>query len=139
MASRNRLKYGQYYIQQYVVEETIDNKKVKRIYSLPVSVPFIGKPVNFICTKENGEFITPDSFKYASRVINYELGIQFNFHSLRHTHATTLIENGANVRDVQERLGHAHIETTLGTYTHPTEKTSSQTVEIFEKASLPTN
>lgn len=137
--AENRLKYGQYYIQQYVVEEMIGNKKVKRIYSLPVSVPFAGTPVNFICTKENGEFITPDSFKYASRVINYELGIQFNFHSLRHTHATTLIENGANIRDVQARLGHAHIETTLGTYTHPTEKTSSQTVEIFEKASLPTN
>ena len=134
----NRLKYGQHYTQQYENEEQDGNKKLRRITSLSVSVPFVGTPVNFICTKENGEMVTPDSFKYASRVINYELSIQFNFHSLRHTHATTLVENGANIRDVQERLGHAHIETTLGTYTHPTEKTSSQTVEIFEKASLPT-
>ncbi len=53
-------------------------------------------------------------------------------HSLRHTHATILIENGANVKDVQARLGHKHIETTLGTYTHPTEKMSDQSVDIFE-------
>ena len=35
--------------------------------------------------------------KYASRVIHYSLGRVFNFHSLRHTHATLLIENGANI------------------------------------------
>jgi integrase len=53
-------------------------------------------------------------------VIHYELGITFNFHSLRHTHATTLIKNGAKIKDVQERLGHANTETTLDTYTHST-------------------
>jgi integrase len=61
--------------------------------------------------------VTPDTFKNASRVIHFSLGIMFNFHSLRHTHATTLIENGANIKDVQTRLGHTKIETTLDTYT----------------------
>ena len=78
--------------------------------------------------------MTPDTFKYASRVIHYSLGILFNFHSLRHTHATTLIKNGANIKDVQIRLGHANIETTLGTYTHATKKMAEQSVDIFEKA-----
>ncbi|WP_420372064.1 tyrosine-type recombinase/integrase [Metaclostridioides mangenotii] len=54
------------------------------------------------------------------------MGIIFNFHSLRHTHATTLIENGANIKDVQARLGHNNIETTLGTYTHATTKMAEQ-------------
>ena len=41
-------------------------------------------------------------------------------------------------------MTHANIETTLGTYTHPTEKMAEQSVEIFEKVvnhnnqSLPT-
>jgi len=133
----NRLKYGQHYIQQYEVEEIDEktNEKLRRIYSLPVSVDAgIMQPINMVCTKEDGEMVTPDTFKYASRVIHYSLGILFNFHSLRHTHATTLIENGANVKDVQERLGHANIETTLGTYTHATEKSKEQSVDIFEKA-----
>ncbi len=45
-----------------------------------------------------------------------------------------LIENGANVKDVQVRLSHTNIETTLGTYTHATKKMSEQTVDIFESA-----
>jgi len=46
--------------------------------------------------------------------------------------ASRLIENGANIKDVQLRLGHANIETTLDTYTHATEKMAEQSVEIFE-------
>jgi integrase len=129
----NCLKYGRHYIQQYEVEEMDGNGKLRRIYSLPVSVDVgIMQPINMVCTKEDGDMVTPDTFKYASRVIHYDLGIEFNFHSLRHTHATILIENGANIKDVQTRLGHANIETTLGTYAHATEKMAEQSVEIFE-------
>lgn len=132
---KNRLKYGTEWIQQYEVEEIAGKDKLRRIHSLPLSVPAgVMKPIGMICTKENGEMITPDSFKYAAKIIHFTLGIEFNFHSLRHTHATTLIENGANVKDVQARLGHANIETTLGTYTHATEKMAEQSVDIFEKA-----
>lgn len=87
-----------------------------------------------ICTKEDGELVTINTMKYASRVINYILKIPFNFHCLRHTHATTLIENGDDVKAVQERLGHSRIETTYNTYVHNTKKMSANSVEIFEKA-----
>ncbi len=87
---------------------------------------------NFICTKENGEHITTDSLKYLSKVINYELGINFNFHSLRHTHATMLLEAGANIKDIQERLGHSKLATTMDTYSHVTNKMKKDTVNILE-------
>lgn len=90
------------------------------------------KKSNAICTKENGELITTQSLKYLSRVINYELKINFNFHSLRHTHATMLIEASANMKDVQERLGHSKLATTMDTYAHVTEKMKKDTVDIFE-------
>lgn len=40
-----------------------------------------------------------------------------NFHELRHTQATILIGNGADVKTVQNRLGHAQPNMTMG-YTH---------------------
>jgi integrase len=130
-----RMEYGQHFIQQYETEEVLGKENLRRIHSLEISVdPGVMQPIGMICTKENGDMMTSESFKYASRVIHYELGFQFNFHSLRHTHATTLIENGANIKDVQARLGHSNIETTLGTYTHATEKMAEQSVDIFEKA-----
>ncbi|WP_413927514.1 tyrosine-type recombinase/integrase [Clostridioides sp. ES-S-0108-01] len=79
-----------------------------------------------------GEHVTTNSLKYLSRVVNYELGIDFNFHSLRHTHATMLLENGANIKDIQHRLGHAKISTTMDTYSHVTNNMRNQTVNIFE-------
>lgn len=39
-------------------------------------------------------------------------------HTFRHTHATLLYLNGANVKDIQNRLGHTNINTTLSIYTH---------------------
>lgn len=132
---QNKLKYGCYYSCTYEGIEKIDNKEYRPLYSLPANVPAgILKKVDMVCTKENGEFLTTNTFKYASRVINYGLGITFNYHSLRHTHATTLVENGAEIKDVQVRLGHANIETTYNTYVHHTEKMSNNSVEIFENA-----
>lgn len=90
------------------------------------------KDSNFVCTKENGELVTTDSLKYLSRVVNYELGINFNFHSFRHTHATMLLEAGANIKDIQERLGHSRITTTIDTYSHVTKKMKLDTVNILE-------
>lgn len=46
--------------------------------------------------------------------------------------ATTLIESGVNIKDVQTRLRHANIKTTFGTYTHSTEKMAEQSMDIFE-------
>lgn len=87
---------------------------------------------SFVCTKENGQPIYTDSLKYLSRVVNYELKILFNFHSLRHTHATMLLESGANIKDIQQRLGHSKLATTMDTYSHVTNKLKQDSVDKFE-------
>lgn len=54
--------------------------------------------------------------KLAARKLNLD-GV-VTPHVLRHCWATHVMDSGANVRDVQECLGHASLETTMG-YVHP--------------------
>lgn len=42
-----------------------------------------------------------------------------NFHGLRHTYATRLVESRADVKTISTILGHADVTTTLNLYVHP--------------------
>jgi len=53
-------------------------------------------------------------------------------HTLRHTYATQLLINGADIRSVQELLGHSSITTTQ-IYTHVTDKALREIHEKFHK------
>lgn len=97
-------------------------------------VPDENGKIDLLCVNDDGTFVTTDSFKYCSRVIHHELKIDFDFHSLRHTHATILIENGISPKSVQKRLGHEKIETTLQTYVHETPEMAEEAAEAFDRA-----
>ena len=86
-----------------------------------------------VFVKDNGQFLGTDSPKYAFKVIHYELGINSRFHDFRDTHATKLIESGADIKAVSKRLGHSTIQTTYNIYVRVTNKMESDTVDRFEK------
>lgn len=131
---RNEMKYGEYYT-IHVLKKEIDEKgnDMWRVVPVQKCVESQLQRVRLICIAENGQYTSTDSFKFCSRVIHKELHLAFDYHSLRHTHATMLIEAGANVKNVQTRLGHTNIKTTLQTYVHDTEKMGEQSVDLFEK------
>jgi integrase len=122
----NMLKYGQYYTKTYLMP---DNSIVQ--FKANIKVPY--KEIMPLSVKENGDLLTPESFKYCAKVIHYELSIPlFHSHCLRHTHGTILAENGAFPKTIMERLGHKNITTTLQTYVFNTDKMQQDAVDIFE-------
>lgn len=77
------------------------------------------KLTNILFLNNHGKIITRSGFNKILRNIKTKQGIDkyLSPHVLRHSFATHLIENGADIRTVQELLGHENIETTE-IYTH---------------------
>ena len=131
---RNEMKYGEYYtIHVKKIETDEKGNDMIRVVPIQKCVESPLQRIRLVCIDGNGQYTSTDSFKYCSRVIHHEMHLAFDYHSLRHTHATLLIESGADVKNVQTRLGHTNIETTLQTYVHDTEKMAERSVDLFEK------
>jgi integrase len=56
---------------------------------------------------------------------------RITIHGFRHTHASLLFEAGASIKDVQVRLGHSDIQTTMDVYTHVSKAAKEQLAEKF--------
>ncbi|MFC2694901.1 MAG: hypothetical protein ACFN0Y_02650 [Lactobacillus sp.] len=44
-----------------------------------------------------------------------------------------LLDSGASMEDVKERLGHSNISTTMDTYTHRTKQRTDRTAALFDQ------
>jgi len=72
-----------------------------------------------VFTLENGEALDPESVsRYFRQAVKKSMLPQIRLHDLRHTHATLALQAGIHPKVVSERLGHATISITLGTYSH---------------------
>ncbi len=91
----------------------------------------IGKNTDFIFLNSRGGSLTRQAVWQIIKHYCKMAGIQKNVtpHTLRHTFATHLLENGADLRVVQEILGHSDISTTQ-IYTNLSQK---HILQVYEK------
>lgn len=93
----------------------------------------IDKGDEFIFHTQKGNFIIKYIDKFLPSFLKKYNLPPIKPHGFRHTHASLLFESGASIKEVQDRLGHENIKTTMDIYTHVTKSAREKTAEKFAK------
>lgn len=85
-----------------------------------------------VFTNQDNTFLSPAKPRQwlLSAIKNHDIK-PITIHGFRHTHCSLLFEAGASIQEVQERLGHSDVQTTMNIYTHVTEKAKEETAQKF--------
>lgn len=76
------------------------------------------RPIEYLF---NGQFSLQYSASSCNNIVKKYLGDDYHFHTLRHSGATTMHENGTDLALIKKLLGHNNIKTTM-IYTHISQK-----------------
>ena len=78
---------------------------------------------NYVFLNKNGNKISRQGFFKILKSLSFDAGIKKDIspHTIRHSFATNLLNNGADLRIIQELLGHENLQTTE-IYSHLTNK-----------------
>lgn len=94
------------------------------------------KDVFMLFQNEYGRPYLPNTLTQAWRKFNdknKQLIRIVRFHDLRHSSVTYLLNQGFNMKEIQVRLGHTDIRTTLNRYSHVSETDQINAAKAFDK------
>jgi integrase/recombinase XerC len=99
---------------QEVLTDYINNSRVEILKKNNIEIP-----TNYLFINNRGEPLTTRGVEYILSKIDQKAGtnLKIHPHTLRHTFATHLLDKGADLRTIQESLGHKSLNTTQ-VYTH---------------------
>lgn len=90
--------------------------------------------LNLVLCRNDGNYMPKSSLHKAFKRILERCGLpNLPIHSLRHTHAVLQLEAGADMKYVQERLGHGSIQVTSDVYAHISKKIEKDRMDKFEE------
>lgn len=90
--------------------------------------------LNLVFCRRDGSFLPKSTlFNAFSRILKKANLSKLSIHSLRHTHAVLMLESGASMKYIQERLGHGSISITSDVYSHISKKINQDSIASFEE------
>jgi integrase len=103
-----------------------------RAYRLMLGADFT--PDDLAFCQPDGQPTLPGSVSHAwTKMVKLSGLPRIRLHDARHTHASLLLEQNVHPKIVQERLGHASIQTTLDTYSHVTPGMQREAMKLFDE------
>jgi len=140
------LTHGKVNFEKGIITVTGKGNKMRRVPVGDFALEYLDKYIHDVRSRnpgKNGKFLFLNKYGnvlsrqfFFLRVKEYALkaGIEQSVspHTLRHSFATHLLENGAELRAVQEMLGHVNIATTQ-IYTHISTKRILSAYDLYSK------
>ena len=109
------------YLQELFQQRTEEEEKLAalRTQNRKIIEDLDGSPLystELVNCMPNGKIQTVNSMKYYSREIKKQLGIDFKFHTLRHTYGTKMAEMNTPAHLLCDQMGHGNIHVTQQYY-----------------------
>ncbi|HWO95225.1 MAG TPA: site-specific integrase [Bacillus sp. (in: firmicutes)] len=90
--------------------------------------------LNLVLCRNDGNYMPKSSlFNSFSRILKKAGLPPLPIHSTRHTHAVLQLEAGADLKYIQERLGHGSMQVTADIYSHISKKLDQNAMNKFEE------
>ena len=90
--------------------------------------------LNLVFCRDDGDYLPQSTlFSALKRILKRAELPNVSIHALRHTHAVLLLEAGAPMKYIQERLGHGSMRITADVYSHISKKLEEKTMDKFEE------
>ena len=120
-SSKERIIYPAQFIMDVLQETKIRQNRWKQRAKTEWSTDEMCDGLVF--TTDRGEHLVPNTvYKHYKKIVSAIEQDDLRFHDLRHSFAVISLENGDNIKLVQEALGHFSAAFTLDTYGHITNK-----------------
>ncbi|MGJ9385839.1 tyrosine-type recombinase/integrase [Salipaludibacillus sp. CF4.18] len=140
--TNNKLKY------KLLTPKNTGSRRTITIDPILISLLQLNKVEQDKIKKENKQFYNDDNFIFAmnegypktikhisirmSRLLKKSsITKKLTPHSFRHTHTSLLIEANVHIKEIQERLGHSDINTTMDIYAHMTKNIKKEASNKF--------
>lgn len=102
--------------------------QLKELFQIGINA--LNNQAQLVFSNSNNSYIHPSKPREWNMSVCKKYNLRFiKIHGFRHTHASLLFRAGVTPKEVQKRLGHKKIETTLDIYTHVYEDESTEAID----------
>ena len=118
---------------EYIIELLKQHKKRQALERFKAAGAW--KVPDAVFTNGAGNYLIGSNLNMRLKPICKKAGLPpIHIHSLRHTHASLLINSNVTARVVADRLGHSNTKTTLDTYSHVFAESETRTMQAIDMA-----